>query len=175
MIEREIIWNYENKDNPEDKHNYVLINNDFYICPKCNKINPRNEPCDCNKSANLNLNDYTHVNLSSYSKGVHIGEVLNAIVISYNPDKQIIRLRTNIIKYVGYVNKRAKKTSRYETISFDLSKRRVLYFDNNKIRNITLKFIDTWYPSSLYDIINFLLFKDNCIQLSCIKKYSENY
>ena len=29
MIEREIIWNYENKDNPEDKHNYVLINNDF--------------------------------------------------------------------------------------------------------------------------------------------------
>ena len=173
MIEREIIWNYENKDNPEDKHNYVLINNDFYICPKCNKINLRNEPCDCNKSANLNLSDYTHVNLSSYSKGVHIGEVLNAIVISYNPDKQIIRLRTNIIKYVGYVNKRAKKTSRYETISFDLSKRRVLYFDNNKIRNITLKFIDTWYPSSLYDIINFLLFKDHCIQSSCIKKYSE--
>ena len=99
MIEREIIWNYENKDNPEDKHNYVLINNDFYICPKCNKINLRNEPCDCNKSANLNLSDYTHVNLSSYSKGVHIGEVLNTIVISYNPDKQIIRLRTNIIKY----------------------------------------------------------------------------
>ena len=173
MIERETIWNYENKDNPEDKHNYVLINNDFYICPKCNKINLRNEPCDCNKSANLNLSDYTHVNLSSYSKGVHIGEVLNAIVISYNPDKQIIRLRTNIIKYVGYVNKRAKKISRYETISFDLLKRRVLYFDNNKIRNITLKFIDTWYPSTLYEIINFLLFKDHCIQSSCIEKYSE--
>ena len=49
-VVEEIVYVFENEDKT-NSHFYNVSNKNFYICRKCNKINPKSNPvCSCGKS-----------------------------------------------------------------------------------------------------------------------------
>lgn len=148
-VVEEMVYVFENEDKT-NSHFYNVSNKSFYICRKCNKINPKSNPvCSCGKSY---IKDAPNEILNRTVNGIlYTDWFTTSIRIGYYPGKDILRIRLQEIKYAGKENKNASHKERYTTIIFNYKEKKILRFEQNKVSNVSIIALDCYSFQNFLD------------------------
>ena len=148
-VVEEMVYVFENEDKT-NSHFYNVSNKDFYICRKCNKINPKSNPvCSCGKSY---IKGAPNEVLQRTVNGIlYTDWFTTSVRIGYYPEKNMLRMRVQEIEYAGKENENASHKERYTTVIFDYKEKKILCFKQNKVFNMSIIALDCYSFQNFLD------------------------